>query len=425
MEIGNSKQAISSQTSVSIVIPSYNSKMYLRQCLDSILGQSLRDIEVICVDAGSTDGSLEILNKYREMHENFRMIHSDKKSMGYQYNLGIKASQGEYVGFVETDDFIDEDMYQYLYSAAKSDDADIVRTNWFVFKNTRDSLVRVVKDPTVYGEIQNKLSYSTFVNEGDIGHWSGIYRRLYLIDNHIFYNETPGASYQDLGFYFMAYASGGRILFLNRAFYHYRNDNAEASIWDSRKVFCVFDEFKFVYENLKKSGMLSCYGSALAALFYSKYLWAFRRTSQEQQMQFMLRFSRDFKSLYDAGFCTEAAFSKNDLIVLNGIVFSPEQYLYDHRKAQKEFIAELSEIPNLIMVGKGMVANWILREMKDTSNVVANITSAELEVYKKYKEKGMVLIAVKKPSAQEEILQIVQQSGFRNYQTVAYGLFDF
>ncbi|ELZ6270419.1 glycosyltransferase family 2 protein, partial [Campylobacter coli] len=91
---------------VSVVVPSLNSIKYIHECIDSILNQTLKDIEIICVDAGSTDGTLEVLREYEKNDERLKVIVSDKKSYGYQINLGIKEAKGEYLGIVESDDCI-------------------------------------------------------------------------------------------------------------------------------------------------------------------------------------------------------------------------------------------------------------------------------------------------------------------------------
>lgn len=99
---------------VSVILPSLNVGKYIGQCLESVVKQTLKDIEIICVDAGSTDGTLETINEYVERDSRVKLIVSDKKSYGYQMNLGISAATGTYIGIVETDDFVSENMYEDL-----------------------------------------------------------------------------------------------------------------------------------------------------------------------------------------------------------------------------------------------------------------------------------------------------------------------
>ena len=101
---------------VSIIVPTYNVENYLRECMDSIVGQTLKDIEIICINDGSTDGSLEILKNYAAKDP--RIIIVDKKNEGYGVgmNIGLERASGEYIGIVEPDDFVPDNMYEDLYN---------------------------------------------------------------------------------------------------------------------------------------------------------------------------------------------------------------------------------------------------------------------------------------------------------------------
>ena len=107
---------------LTIILPSLNVANYIHTCINSVLSQTLRDIEIICVDAGSTDGTLEILREYEKKDNRIKVIVSDIKSYGYQMNLGIQAANGKYIGIVETDDFVDKNMFYCLYALAEKYD---------------------------------------------------------------------------------------------------------------------------------------------------------------------------------------------------------------------------------------------------------------------------------------------------------------
>ena len=101
---------------VSIIMPSLNVRPYIEQCMDSVLGQTLKDIEVICVDAGSDDGTRQILDQYAARDKRVKVLDSDRKSYGYQVNLGFDNASGQYLGIVETDDYADEVLFGYRVS---------------------------------------------------------------------------------------------------------------------------------------------------------------------------------------------------------------------------------------------------------------------------------------------------------------------
>ena len=95
---------------LTVILPSLNVSAYIRECLESVMGQTMTDMEILCIDAGSTDGTCEIISEYTARDSRIRLIHSDRKSYGYQINLGISLARGEYLGIVETDDCISADM---------------------------------------------------------------------------------------------------------------------------------------------------------------------------------------------------------------------------------------------------------------------------------------------------------------------------
>ena len=112
---------------VSVVIPIYNAENYLRQCLNSIVGQTLRDIEIICVDDGSTDTSLSIIHEYAQKDPRIKVISKPNSGYGHSMNVGLDAATGEYFGIVDSDDYILPEMYETLYYYAHKDDLDVYK----------------------------------------------------------------------------------------------------------------------------------------------------------------------------------------------------------------------------------------------------------------------------------------------------------
>ncbi len=111
---------------VSVTVPVYNVEAWLPRCLDSLLCQSLREIEIICVDDGSTDGSGEILERYRQRDERIRVIHKENGGLPSARNAAIEAARGEYIGFVDSDDYAEPDMFRRLWETARRDKAEVV-----------------------------------------------------------------------------------------------------------------------------------------------------------------------------------------------------------------------------------------------------------------------------------------------------------
>ena len=125
---------------VSIIVPVYNVEKYLRQCVDSIVNQSLKEIEIICINDGSTDNSLQILEGYAQRDKRIKIINKRNEGLSTARNTGMEYATGEYIGFVDSDDFINEKMYENLYKNAKSNKSDIVMCPAYVFDNNNPEL---------------------------------------------------------------------------------------------------------------------------------------------------------------------------------------------------------------------------------------------------------------------------------------------
>ena len=113
-----------SPIAVSVIIPVFDTECYLPTCLDSILNQTLDNIEIICINDGSTDNSLEILKNYQKKDNRIKIINKDNEGQGVARNIGIDNAVGEYIAFVDSDDFIKEDMLEKLYESSKNNNLD-------------------------------------------------------------------------------------------------------------------------------------------------------------------------------------------------------------------------------------------------------------------------------------------------------------
>ena len=233
---------------VTVVMPSLNVAKYIDACMESVVAQTLQDIEILVVDAGSNDGTLEILEKYVEKDARVKVIHSDKKSYGYQLNIGIALAQGEYVGIVETDDIIELDMYETLYDVA-------VRTNAEYVKGTFKKFVEVGKDicwnqtvgtPLPDAGMPGKVIEPRKMPEllvTDFYLWSGIYRKDFV--GKIKLNETPGAAFQDVGFLLQTMNSAGKVVYIDKVVYKYRQDNGGSSTFNRKGFHYLVEEYAY------------------------------------------------------------------------------------------------------------------------------------------------------------------------------------
>ena len=124
---------------VSVLVPIYNGEKYLRQCLESLQKQTLKDIEIICINDGSTENSAKIIKEFTKADSRFRVITKKNSGYGDSMNRGLKKAQGEYIGILESDDFLEEDAFEKLYKLATKHKADVARANYFHYKDGQNT----------------------------------------------------------------------------------------------------------------------------------------------------------------------------------------------------------------------------------------------------------------------------------------------
>jgi len=321
---------------VSVIMPSLNVMQYINECVDSVINQTLKDIEIICVDAGSTDGTLEELHRYAETDSRLKVIISEKKSYGHQMNLGIKAASGKYIGIVETDDYVPEHMYKRLCDVAKEKDVQIVKANFSRFTGDGDERVfvpdNIVNRVEYYDCVLNPKDDPKLLTTGFYT-TAGIYLREFLCKNEILYNESPGASYQDNGFFFQTFCCAEKVFFIEDNLYKIRRDNPCSSFHSKEKVYAMSNEYDFIYKFLCKDPIRKQrFSSAYWYMKYHNYCHTLNRVGFKYKLEFIKHFSNEFADAERTGDLSLDYISdksENDVSVLMRIIENPEDYFYD------------------------------------------------------------------------------------------------
>ena len=229
---------------VSVVIPVYNVEKYLRQCLDSVVNQTLRDIEIICVNDGSTDSSLKILEEYASKDSRINIISRENKGYGFSVNEGIDSSHGRYIGIIEPDDFAELSMYEKLVRAAQEFNLPWVICFHYLYEESKRRPCYQFNSwrPSKPILLDPKTNTDCVIFAPAI--WAAIYDRRWLNENNIRCLETPGASFQDTGFSIKCFLAAETVLYIPEILLNYRISNPNSSVKDRKKLLCVFDEFE-------------------------------------------------------------------------------------------------------------------------------------------------------------------------------------
>ena len=222
---------------VSVIVPVYNVEKYLIQCLNSISMQTLQDIEIICVDDGSTDSSSQILKEYSRKEHRLRIIHQENAGAGAARNTGLAAASGKYLSFLDADDFFEPDMLEKAYWAAEADNADFVvfkSDQYYTDKNVFKSVDWVVREnalppfhPISYQQMTDNI-FKVFVGWA----WDKLYCREFI--DRLNLRFQPLRTSNDMYFVFSALIMAERISIITDVLAHQRRD-AEDSLSKTRE----------------------------------------------------------------------------------------------------------------------------------------------------------------------------------------------
>lgn len=307
---------------VTVLIPIYNASQYLRQALDSVTGQTLTDLEIICINDGSTDDSLVILQEYAKKDSRIVVINKSNSGYGDSMNQGIKAAQGEYIGILEPDDYLDTEAYERLYQLATWHRADIVKANYYLFENGQDR-PNLVISPKDTGKIINPQQ-DQFVFRLPPAIWSALYRREFLVENQLQFLPTPGASYQDLGFNIKTLALAQRAVLTDKAYVHYRVDNASSSSNSTKKLNCAPEEYASIEASLRQHHLLNKLGPAIMSAKFGNYLWNLRRLPAPAAEEFYQTMLTEFRAAAQAGLLRRSAFRPKYWLILQVMLRHPQ-----------------------------------------------------------------------------------------------------
>ena len=211
------------QPKVSVVVPIYGVEKYLNQCVDSILAQTLKDIEIILVDDGSKDKCPQIVDEYAKKDKRIKVIHKENSGYGASMNVGLRAATGEYIGIVEPDDWIEPEMYEKLYGIAQQFQSDVVKSGFMHYK---DLAKKTVFQDKWSDEIPTGRSFTVYENADLLtihpSIWSAIYQADFLRKNQITFVEAPGSAWTDNPFFMQTMCLAKKINYTPKDYYYWR-----------------------------------------------------------------------------------------------------------------------------------------------------------------------------------------------------------
>ncbi len=251
---------------ISVIVPVYNVSMYLDKCLESIRNQTFKDFEVICINDGSTDNSLEILNKYVENDKRFIVVSQENQGQGIARNNALKMARGKYIVFVDPDDWLELNMLEELLKAFEQTKAEIIQfntTEYYDSLNTfkERNLTEIYKEKFNYDLKPNQ--YFNFENlNGKNNRFSStilmaVWKRAYLKDflERIHAVCAPTKYGEDQLFSYIVLLNAERIYYIDKYLYFYRIREGSSVRSVSDKFFCIFEDIQLFKKYLTEHNL--------------------------------------------------------------------------------------------------------------------------------------------------------------------------
>lgn len=229
-------------TKVSIIIPYRNVEQYISQCLSSVLNQTLKEIEIICINDASEDASADIVQEYAQKDKRIIMLNTNKESgQSYARNIGLEIASGEYIGFVDADDWVEPDMFEKLYNRAKDEDVDITMCQAQLYDDKAQNFYNddyfSLKSLERFGDATfNANDTKDEILNINVVLWNKIYKREFL--GKIQAKLANGFIYEDVPFFFETYIKAEKINILWKSLYFYRQNRSLSTMQKTNKKVC-------------------------------------------------------------------------------------------------------------------------------------------------------------------------------------------
>lgn len=285
---------------LSVIMPCFNVESFLDQALSSLVRQTYSNLEIVCIDDGSTDETPQILNRFAAQDDRIRVISKVNTGYGDSVNLGLAEAAGDYVAVFEPDDFIEPEMYAVLMENAMSMDLDLSRCGFFDYCDGVDSRNACKGMPVnrIYRP-RNPQDRCAFLQPPAI--WSAVYRKSWLDAQGIRFLPTPGASFQDISFAFKTNLLANRCFTVDRAFYHYRS-HPNNSVKSGGKIFAPSNEYRECLAFARRRGELDTVKAVFLDMEYASYKWNYLRIGAPERPIFLDYWRNEWRDLLSEGF---------------------------------------------------------------------------------------------------------------------------
>ena len=341
---------------VSVIIPVYNMAKWVGNAIEKVENQTLKELEIICIDDGSTDNTLEVLQEYKKRYPNLRVIHQENTGSGLARNNGIMHASGEYVVFLDADDYYySEDALVFLYTKAKENNAVVCRGSSC---DDRDGILSYqgLRPERSFSE-DKVISSQEF--PGPTGMWSGIYQRQFLLDHDIFFpNYIRG---QDGVFSVKVIAAAGQVYCFKKVVYVYRKEH-KTVVYTGKKA---LDAVKNLYDILQialDNGMIVIFNAWKREMFGEPGAMLYKGVSNGNEN--FLEYAHKINGLTGGGLLEDEAAIK--------------EYVDETKRNKLVFLNRLKEKEAVYVFGAGTIGKKVVDYLKSNDIILTAVIVSDL-----------------------------------------------
>lgn len=399
---------------ISVIIPVYNREKYIGECLNSVLSQTLKEIEIICVDDGSTDGTYDLLKNYSEKYNNVIVLHQENQGSGPARNKGIEYARGKYICFMDSDDYYAQDWaLEHLYINAERNQAVACRGNFLsIWENGE------IKKVSPWFSEKKMLSYK---EDGDFSQYTSYIFSLKLIrENNIMFPSYR--RFQDPPFLFNVMACAQNYFVIDEPIYVYRQWERELK-WTADIVADVLKGIYDCFKIAKENNFVKIYDKYLRNVLNS-YLWMiYSHASQGKLWNLIDAINRI--SMEWMGECSEIFQDKESL----------EAYVAPLREKRDNMISMCRKAEEVVIYGAGEVGRYFLQNFRKECRHIAgfavstkgkedSVEGYEVREIGEYSRTALIIVAVGQQNA-VEVLKNLKQLKFENVCYTEYATLKF
>ena len=243
---------------VSVIVPFYNVEGYIEKCLDTLVNQTLEDIEIILVNDGSKDNSILIAKKFLENYPK-KIVYLEKENGGLSdaRNFGIPYAKGEYIAFLDSDDYVEKNMYEEMYNLAKKENSDMVQCNFY--------WEYIDKNKKKIGDMQKYSNKKELITRGRVEAWNKLIKREILENEEIRFPK--GLRYEDVEFTYKLAPYLEKVSFIDKPFIHYIQRQNSISNSQNERTAEIFDILDNVIKYYKEKNIYEEYKNELEYIY--------------------------------------------------------------------------------------------------------------------------------------------------------------